>query len=112
MKGVLLVFHQVSELITIQSVAGEVLTGVQSTMTKSVITGAAAYWGGPLGGGVVGGGIAALNLLPKASGTMLPLESINGGNPITRHGMDQVITGIEAQKTEDEAMLKQYLAGN
>ena len=102
---------QVSKLITSQSVAGEVLTGAQSTTTKSVITGAATYWGGPLGGVVVGGGFAALDWLPQASGTMLPLEG-SGLNPVARHGMDQVKNGIELQKKEDEAILKQYLAGS
>lgn len=39
---------------------------------------------------------------------MLDLPSVNGGNPITRHGMDQVIDGIEAQKSEDIQTLSSY----
>ncbi|WP_238115721.1 hypothetical protein [Vibrio cincinnatiensis] len=32
---------------------------------------------------------------------MLELPSIKGGNPVAKHGMDQVVDGIEAQKAED-----------
>ena len=44
---------------------------------------------------------AAKTAKPKAAGTMLDLPSVKGGNPIAKHGMDQVIDGIEAQKAED-----------
>jgi len=36
---------------------------------------------------------------------MKTLPSVNGGSPVTRHGMDQVIDGIEAQKKEDIKIL-------
>jgi len=40
----------------------------------------------------------ALPDIPEALGEMKTLPSVNGGSPVTRHGMDQVIDGIEAQK--------------
>ncbi len=43
--------------------------------------------------------------IPEALGEMKALPSVNGGNPVARHGMDQVIDGIEAQKKEDIKML-------
>lgn len=98
----------VSDLITTQAVKGEVLTMAQSLGTKAVLSGAVAAIGGPVAGLLTAIGISAFNALPKASGTMLDLPSVNGGNPVTRHGMDQVITGIEAQKTEDIQMLSSY----
>ncbi|MBU1308699.1 MAG: DUF2974 domain-containing protein, partial [Gammaproteobacteria bacterium] len=90
-----------SRLITTQAVKGEVLTMAQSLGTKAVLAGAAAAIGGPIVGMLAAIGIAAFNALPKAAGTMLDLPSIKGGNPVAKHGMDQVIDGIEAQKAED-----------
>lgn len=62
--------------------------------------------------GLVGLGLGylaskALPELPEAVGEMKPLPSVKGGNPITRHGMDQVIDGIETQKQDDIKMLSQ-----
>jgi type VI secretion system VgrG family protein len=45
-------------------------------------------------------------LAPNAVGTKYDLPSIKGGNPVARHGMDQVIDGIESQKVSDAATLK------
>lgn len=90
-----------SRLITTQAVKGEVLTMAQSLGTKSVLAGAAAAIGGPIVGLLAAIGISAFNALPKAAGTMLDLPSVKGGNPVAKHGMDQVIDGIEAQKAED-----------
>jgi hypothetical protein len=90
-----------SKLITTQAVKGEVLTMAQSLGTKAVLAGAAAAIGGSVVGLLVAIGITAFNALPKAAGTMLELPSIKGGNPVAKHGMDQVIDGIEAQKAED-----------
>jgi hypothetical protein len=92
---------EVSKLITTQAVKGEVLTMAQSLGTKAVLAGAATAMGGPVAGMLTAIGLAAFSALPKASGTMLDLPSVQGGNPITRHGMDQVVEGIEAQKNED-----------
>jgi hypothetical protein len=80
----------------------------QSIGAKAVIAGAAAAIGGPITGLLAAIGITAFNALPKASGTMLDLPSVKGGNPITRHGMDQVIQGIEAQKDEDIKTLSNF----
>ena len=90
-----------ARLITTQAVKGEVLTMAQSLGTKAVLAGAAAAIGGPIVGLLAAIGITAFNALPKAAGTMLDLPSVKGGNPVAKHGMDQVIDGIEAQKAED-----------
>ncbi|WP_438470119.1 RHS repeat-associated core domain-containing protein, partial [Vibrio vulnificus] len=90
-----------SKLITTQAVKGEVLTMAQSLGTKAALTSAAAAIGGPVVGLLAAIGITAFNALPKAAGSMLDLPSIKGGNPVAKHGMDQVIDGIEAQKAED-----------
>jgi hypothetical protein len=49
---------------------------------------------------------AIAKLAPNAVGTKYDLPSINGGSAVTRHGMDQVIDGIESQKEADSATLK------
>ncbi len=59
------------------AVEGEVLTGTQRHGNKALLD------------------------IPEALGEMKTLPSVNGGNPVTRHGMDQVIDGIEAQKQKD-----------
>ncbi|MGP9800036.1 Mbeg1-like protein [Rheinheimera sp. NSM] len=97
-----------AKLITTQAVNGEILTMAQSLGAKAVIAGAAAAIGGPITGLLAAIGITAFSALPKASGTMLDLPSVKGGNPITRHGMDQVIQGIEAQKDEDIKTLSNF----
>ncbi|VAX03353.1 Phospholipase [hydrothermal vent metagenome] len=92
------------KLIQTRAVEGEVLTGTQRHGNKT-LSGLGAG-GGALAGGLVGAGLGyllskALPKLPEAAGEMKTLPSVNGGNPVTRHGMDQVIDGIEAQKKED-----------
>ncbi len=92
------------KLIQTRAVEGEVLTGTQRYGNKA-LSGLGAG-GGALAGGLVGAGLGyllskALPKLPEAAGEMKTLPSVNGGNPVTRHGMDQVIDGIEAQKKED-----------
>ncbi|MCG3737859.1 hypothetical protein EXA16_16075 [Vibrio cincinnatiensis] len=74
---------------------------VQSLGTKAVLTGAAAAIGGPVVGLLAARYYTAFNALPKAAGTMLELPSIKGGNPVAKHGMVQVVDGIEVQKAED-----------
>ncbi len=80
------------------------LTGTQRHGNKA-LSGLGAG-SGALAGGLVGAGLGyllsqALPKLPEAAGEMKTLPSVSGGNPVTRHGMDQVIDGIEAQKKED-----------
>jgi hypothetical protein len=48
---------------------------------------------------------APYGLLPDAVGTPHSLPG-TGVNPIDRHGMEQVIDGIEAQKAKDQAVLQ------
>ncbi|WP_241670184.1 hypothetical protein [Vibrio vulnificus] len=99
---------ETSQLITTQAVKGEVLTMAQGFGTKVVLAGAAGALGGSKLAMLAAIGINALDVLPKAAGTMRDLPSVHGGNPVTRHGMDQVVEGIEAQKTEDLATLNNY----
>ncbi|WP_141226311.1 hypothetical protein [Photobacterium sanguinicancri] len=47
--------------------------------------------------------------VPQAIGTMYSLPSVDGGSSIDKHGMDQVIGGIEAQKEEDLNALSSYM---
>lgn len=96
------------KLITSQAVNGEVLTMAQSLGVKALLTGAAVAAGGPVAGFVAAAGLAAFSTLPKAAGELRPLPSVKGGNPVTRHGMDQVIDGIEAQKSEDIKTITDY----
>ncbi len=97
------------ENITAFRVLGEVLTGVQEqglggTLLSAAIGGA--LTGGPAGALVGGlGKMALAAAMPDAIG--LPLELPGHGNPLARHGMDQVIEGIEDQKTQDQATLAQ-----
>lgn len=107
---------KVGELITTQAVDGEVLTMVQGVGKLAVPTlfaGIGSAIGGS-GGAAVGGALGSLLLargaLPPAAGKMLPLPS-QGGNPVARHGMDQVIAGIEAQKSEDIGTITSKLGG-
>lgn len=46
--------------------------------------------------------------IPKAVGTSYPLPG-EGWNPVSRHGMNQVINGIEEQKQQDQATLTNAL---
>jgi hypothetical protein len=104
---------EAGQLITSQHVDGEVLTGAQKhgdNIVSALIGALGFVLGGP-GGATTG--IAAQKLflddVPQAIGTMKELPSIDGGNPVTRHGMDQVIEGIQAQIDEDTGILKQYI---
>jgi len=83
------------------AVEGEILTGAQRHGNKFLsvlVTGNATFVAGLVGTGL---GYLAIKAFPKALGEMKTLPSVNGGNPVTRHGMDQVIDGIEAQKKAD-----------
>ncbi|WDE12320.1 Mbeg1-like protein [Thalassomonas haliotis] len=104
---------ETSKLITTQAVEGEVLTGAQKHGDKAVtgFSGAAGFvFGGPLGAAAAI--IAQKSLtgdVPQAIGEMKLLPSINGGNPIARHAMEQVVIGIEAQKEEDKTILNNHI---
>lgn len=104
-----------SENINAYQVAGEVLTGLQQQGWKGTLAGAGAgaaagaIFGGPFGAliGAAAGGLAKLGLsaaMPDAVGNKFPLDG--HGNPVSRHGMDQVIDGIEKQKDEDQAIIR------
>lgn len=94
-------------------VQGDILTVAQESSVVGVL---AAMLGGTLGGvaggisgAVVGGLIAkrAASSIPKAAG--IPHQvSGTGLSPLNRHGMTQIIEGIEQQKQEDQRMLTEY----
>ncbi|MFO7786808.1 MAG: Mbeg1-like protein [Halospina sp.] len=103
--------EKVSQRVVTQSVDGEFLTLVQQHGTTAL----GAALGGTLGsiaGGGVGGltGAALLGSLapdlPEAIGQQRSLPSVAGGGPVDRHGMDQVIAGIERQKETDVKTLR------
>lgn len=105
-----------NSLIKTQAVDGEILTMVQ-TYGKAAIPGLLSGAGALVGGGVgaaIGGvvGVAALlsGGLPKAAGEMMPLPA-SGGSPLARHGMDQVIAGIEKEKKDDIGKITNSLKG-
>jgi hypothetical protein len=79
-------------------VQGEVLTGLQEQGPLSTI--AAAKLLGPVG---MIGKVALAATMPDAVGT--PHEVEGSWDPVSRHGMDQVLAGIEAQKAQDQAIL-------
>ncbi|MEH2922776.1 PAAR domain-containing protein [Samsonia erythrinae] len=95
-----------ASLITTQAVDGEVLTMAQTygkALIPGLLSGAGALVGGSTGaaiGGVIGAATLLGGALPKASGKMMGLPAV-GGSPLARHGMDQVISGIESQKKDD-----------
>ncbi|MDC9821171.1 PAAR domain-containing protein [Pectobacterium polonicum] len=97
---------ETASLIKTQAVDGEILTMAQTygkALIPGLLSGAGALIGGTAGavlGGVVGVAKLLEGGLPKASGDMMALPAV-GGSPIARHGMDQVIAGIESQKKED-----------
>ncbi|MDH5857378.1 PAAR-like domain-containing protein [Lampropedia aestuarii] len=88
-------------------VDGEILTGVQESGWRGTAAVASA---GFAVGGIKGAAVGVLaqwglsGLMPNAAGTPYPVDG-SGINPIDRHGMDQVIDGIEAQKTADQATI-------
>jgi uncharacterized Zn-binding protein involved in type VI secretion len=100
------------ENINVYQVDDEFLTGTQEPGTKGEI--AAELIGELLGGpeGAVLGGLAREALaeaMPDALGIRHPLPG--HGDPISRHGMDVVIEGIEAQKLEDQAAILRFIGG-
>jgi len=87
-----------------RAVEGEVLTGAQrhgNKVLSGLGTGGGAFVAGLVGAGLGYLASKALPDIPEALGEMKTLPSVNGGSPVARHGMDQVIDGIEAQKKED-----------
>jgi hypothetical protein len=98
------------ENIDVYQVDGEFLTGTQEPGTRGS---AAAEAVGLLLGGPEGMLVAGLardllaDLMPDAVGTRHALPGT--GDPISRHGMDQVIAGIEAQKLQDQAIIRQLI---
>lgn len=95
------------ENIDVYQVEDEFLTGLQEPGAKGDI--AAGVIGvkllGPMGaiiGPKLRDELAAK--MPDALGVRHPLPG--EGNPITRHGMNIVIAGIESQKLEDQAAIR------
>ncbi|MCA7011672.1 PAAR domain-containing protein [Dickeya dadantii] len=105
-----------NSLIKTQAVDGEILTMVQSygkAAVPGLLAGAGALVGGSVGAAIGGvAGVAALlsGGLPKAAGEMMPLPA-SGGSPLARHGMDQVIAGIEKEKKDDIGKITGALKG-
>lgn len=103
---------QIDNLIQTQAVDGEFLTLMQGNRRKLVpALAGAGMLAGPswaVAGAVAGHRILSDGALPQASGKMHALDSIDGGHPITRHGMEQVIDGIEEQKKQDINTLSQF----
>lgn len=97
---------ETGSLINTQAVDGEILTMTQSygkVAVAGLLSGAGALIGGSAGaavGGMLGVATMQGNFLPKAVGDMHALPAV-GGSPLARHGMDQVIAGIESQKQQD-----------
>lgn len=101
------VHNPASENITVYQVAGEMLTGIQEQGLLGTLGAAAAGFaiGGPVGAAI--GAAAKIGLaagMADALGIRRPLPG-TGMNPVGRHGMDQVIDGIESQKKEDQATI-------
>ncbi|WP_051227832.1 Mbeg1-like protein [Oceanospirillum beijerinckii] len=103
--------EETSKLIQTQSVKGEVLTLAQENANTAITGGLTALGnklGGPVGASI---GLAIGSFLvpkvPEAVGSKRDLPG-SGMNPVARHGMDQVIDGIESQKKED---IKTLLSG-
>ncbi|MCT6590885.1 DUF4150 domain-containing protein [Pantoea dispersa] len=99
------------ENINAYRVKGEVLTAVQEPgfwgglATIGVTSFAGAKLGGVYGGlagAVVGSALVALT--PSSVGTRHDMDG-GKGDPIARHGMEQVIPCIESEKQEDEEVL-------
>ncbi|PAU81686.1 phospholipase [Halovibrio salipaludis] len=97
---------QAAKRIQTQTVNGELLTIVQKHGSDALgvaLGGASGHMlGGPMGG-LVGAAVVGKLIpdLPNALGQQRTLPSIKGGNPYERHGMDQVVAGIESQKEQD-----------
>ena len=87
-------------------VKDELLTGFHEPGWKTMtsMAGVGLLKGGPIGAlAGLGGGLLLGKLMPDVAGT--PHEISGEGNPYTRHGIDQVLWGIEQQNEEDEATL-------
>jgi uncharacterized Zn-binding protein involved in type VI secretion len=100
------------ENIDVYQIDHEFLTGTQEsgplgTTAAEILGEVLAGPEGSILGGLVNEGLA--EAMPDALGIRHPLPG--HGDPISRHGMDQVIAGIEAQKHEDQAAILQLLAG-
>lgn len=102
-------------------VDGEVLTGAQEQKLGGITmtAGAGALIGGLIGGpagAAIGAGIGAAGKvglaakMPNAAG-MPHTISGKGLNPVDRHGMTQVIDGIEMQKQQDQSILSTQVGG-
>ncbi|MGM0435073.1 MAG: hypothetical protein ACQEQ1_10470 [Pseudomonadota bacterium] len=97
---------QTAKRIQTQTVNGELLAVVQkhgSDALGAALGGASGHMlGGPMGG-IAGAAVAGKLIpdLPNALGQERTLPSIKGGNPYERHGMNQVVAGIESQKEQD-----------
>jgi len=107
--------EEISKRIETRAVDGEVLTLLQQNrkpLVAGLLSGIGSAILGPVAGIVVGLVASAALLtkggLPEAAGNMQRLESIKGGSPISRHGMDQVIEGIELQKLQDIKTLSTF----
>lgn len=96
---------EIDGLIQTQAVNGEILTGGQKlrgVLLPGLLGGIGSLFG-PVGTGLgllASGVLMARDTLPSAPGKMHSLEG-SGWNPATRHGMAQVVAGIETQKRED-----------
>lgn len=98
--------------ITTQTVDGEALQLFQKHGGQALGAGVGALGGGLLSGAAGAAAGASLGSLmapeiPNALGENHSLPSVEGGGPVDRHGMDQVISGIEHQKEQDIHTLQQ-----
>ena len=103
---------QASQHIQTQTVEGEMLSMVQQYGGNILGAATGSLIGGSFGGslGALAGAAVLGSLIPnppEALGNTRPLESVEGGDPIKRHSMQQVIAGIEHQKEKDIRTLKQ-----
>lgn len=107
---------RIAPLMTTQAVDGEILTLAQSwgkPVLFGLLSGAGAIMAGGAGaavGAIAGGALSFSDALPKALGKMLPLTG-SGWSPVARHGMDQVIAGIEGQKKDDIGVITSAFKG-
>ncbi len=96
-----------TENIQAYRVDNEILDGVQAQGIKGTLgaAGVGALLGGPVGA-VIGalGKIGLAAAMPDVVGKVFGLPG-KGLNPVDRHGMGQVIDGIEGQKSADQAVL-------
>ncbi len=95
-------------------VKGELLTMSQNNLGKLLPLLAVAPGVGTAGAIFIAGLMAYTALrgnygMPDAAGTLKKLPAVNGGGSIARHGIGHVIAGIEHQKDEDQATMRQLL---